>query len=204
MLAFTALLPIVLAAGSLAMPAVMSARQDSCTALGAGASSSLTYNFQLEGVDPSASNNATGAVLALVNDDSNDGFWFLKNATGDFSGWKLNNGALIPSPSSNNGGLVGSEMTVPVGSIVEFAVTNNGSANASAGQTPYCAVVINLNVRSDAGGHATLAVNGDANSFSVCQTPSLAWVLVYSASIDNNGAYTYSSCAKQNVHLVQA
>ena len=64
-----------------------------------------------------------------------------QNATGDFSGWKLNNGALIPNPSSPNGGLVGSDMSVAAGSIVEFAVTNNGSANAAAGQTPYCAVV---------------------------------------------------------------
>ena len=72
------LLPIALAASSLAMPATLSVRQDSCTALGVGATSSLTYNFQLEVVDPSAADSATGAVLALVNGDSNDGLWFLK------------------------------------------------------------------------------------------------------------------------------
>ncbi|KZT66889.1 hypothetical protein DAEQUDRAFT_739662 [Daedalea quercina L-15889] len=200
MFAFAAL-PVALAVGAFAMPAALSARQDPCNALGAGASSSLTYNFQLEVVDQSAADSATGAVLALVNSDSNDGLWSLKeihqNATGDFASWTLNGGALIPTPSSSNSGLVGSDMSVPAGSIVEFAVTNNGSANAAAGQTPYCAV-------SDADGHATLAVNGDANSFSVCQTPGLAWVLVYNASNDNNGAYTYDSCTKQNVHLVQA
>ena len=72
------LLPIALAASSLAMPATLSVRQDSCTALGVDATSSLTYNFQLEVVDPSAADSATGAVLALVNGDSNDGLWFLK------------------------------------------------------------------------------------------------------------------------------
>ncbi|TFY50720.1 hypothetical protein EVJ58_g10920 [Rhodofomes roseus] len=196
----SAVISIALAAGALAVPAALSARQDPCNALGAGSSSSLTYNFQLEVVDPSAQDSATGAVLALVDSES-DGLWWLKeihqNATGDFNGWQLNGGALIPQLSSTTQGLVGSDMPVGAGSIVEFAVTNNGSANAGAGQTPYCAV-------SDADGDATIAVNGDANSFSVCQTPSLAWVLVYSASGDNDGAYAYDTCTAQKVHAVRA
>ncbi|KAH9917768.1 uncharacterized protein B0H18DRAFT_883420 [Fomitopsis serialis] len=197
MFAFT-VLPVALAASALAMPAVLNARQDPCTALGVGPTSSLDYNFKLTVINPSVTNDPTytGAPLALVSGDSN-GLWWLKTASGDFSGWTLEKGALIPTPSSPDTGLVGSDMPVSAGSIVEFAVTNNGSANAGAGQTPYCAV-------SDAGGNATLTVNGDGNSFSVCQTPSLAWVLVYSASSDNGGAYTYESCTKQPVHLVQA
>ena len=38
-----------------------------------GATSSLTYNFQLEVVVPSAADSATDAVLALIKGDSNDG-----------------------------------------------------------------------------------------------------------------------------------
>ena len=43
-------------------------------------------------------------------------------------------------------------------------------------------------------GHATLVVNGDANLFSVYQSPSLANDLMYSESNDNIGPYARSSC----------
>ncbi|KAH9840729.1 uncharacterized protein C8Q71DRAFT_701738 [Rhodofomes roseus] len=199
MFAFTLL---AFASGAFAMPAALSTRQDPCNALGVGSTSSLAYNFKLTVIDPSVTYDPTytGAPLALVSGDS-DGLWWLKEihqtASGVFSGWTLEGGALIPEPRSPNGGLVGSDMSVAEGSIVEFAVTNNGSANAGAGQTPYCAV-------TDAGGNATLTVNGDGNSFSVCQTPSLDWILVYSASSDNSGAYTLGSCTKQQVYLIRA
>ncbi|KAH9919684.1 uncharacterized protein B0H18DRAFT_1213683 [Fomitopsis serialis] len=124
----------------------------------------------LEVVDPSAADDATGAVLALVNGDQNGNWWLEEihqNYTGEFSGWSLNGGALTPIASSTN-----------------------------SGTTPYCAV-------RDADGHATLAVNGVSNSFAVCQSGNTN-VLVYSASADNNGAYTFDSCTVQNVHLVQA
>ncbi|TFY52989.1 hypothetical protein EVJ58_g9700 [Rhodofomes roseus] len=198
----SATLPAALVAGVLASPAAaaLSARQDPCTALGAGASSSLTYTFQLEVANASATDSAASGTLALMN-GSSDGLWWLKeiqqNSTGTFSGWTLQSGALIPTPSSNDSGLVGSDMPVPLGSIIQFAVTNNGSANAGAGQTPYCAV-------SDAGGQAALAVNGDANSFAVCQAPSLDWVLVYAASSDNNGTYTFDTCEQHYIYLTQA
>ncbi|TFY60758.1 hypothetical protein EVJ58_g4947 [Rhodofomes roseus] len=73
----SAVISIALAAGALAVPAALSARQDPCNALRAGSSSSVTYNFQLEVTEPSAQDSITGAVLVLVNGDS-DGLWWLK------------------------------------------------------------------------------------------------------------------------------
>ncbi|KAH9840779.1 uncharacterized protein C8Q71DRAFT_854647 [Rhodofomes roseus] len=199
MFAFIAL-PVALAAGSFAMPAALSARQDPCTALGAGAASTLSYNFQLEVVDPSAAEGATGTVLALVNGDSTTGNWWLKeihqNSTGDFSSWTLNGGALIPTPSSSNADTVGSDMAVNAGDALEFAVTTKGAANAAAGQTPYCAV-------SNADGHATLTVNSVSDEFFVCQASTSEYVLAFSPSASSS-VYDYSTCTKQLVHLVPA
>ncbi|KAH9929148.1 uncharacterized protein B0H18DRAFT_1209910 [Fomitopsis serialis] len=179
------------------MPAALSARQDACTALGAGASNSLTYNSSWRLSTPLRRTTRL-ALCSLSSGDQNG-----NGGSGDSPElhWRIlwldaqrrraHTDRQLDEQRRRRKRLVRCD-----GSIVEFAVTNNGSGNAAAGQTPYCAV-------SDAGGHATLAVNGDANSFAVCQSGT-ASVLVYSAVADNGGAYTFDSCNVQTVHLVQA
>ncbi|KAH9840781.1 uncharacterized protein C8Q71DRAFT_904843 [Rhodofomes roseus] len=195
-----ALLSLALAAGAFAVPAALSTRQSPCDGLGPGSSDSLAYEFILTVVDPSTGDGATGPSLALLQGP--DSIWWLQetfqSTTEDFSSWNLQNGALIPNPSSNGVGLVGNDFSVPPASIVEFAVTTKGAGNGQAGKTPYCVV-------TDSEGYATLAVNGNTQGFAMCYTPGdAAYVLVYEPSADNNGAYDFSTCTSQKVQLLKA
>ncbi|KZT66891.1 hypothetical protein DAEQUDRAFT_739664 [Daedalea quercina L-15889] len=201
----SAFFSLTLAASFFAVPAALTARQDpsqGCQSV-VGGLNTLAYDFTLSVVDPSASGaNATGPTMYLVETPEGEGVWWLQRVVDpstpiDFLSWKLFKSSLIPNPSSSSVGLAGSDFAVPTGSIVEFSVTNNGSGNASAGRTPYC-------VMTDSEGDAILAVNGDTQSFAVCETPSEAQVLVYTPTSDNDGAYDYSTCTSQKVQLVQA
>lgn len=197
MFAFS-MLSVVLAASSFAMPAALTARQNPCSILGEGATDTLTYDFRLATVGVSDAGVWSVTKLAFLQSESSDN-WVLRetweNNTGIFPSWKLQHGELIPNTGPNSAGLAGSDFAVSPASIVEFAVTNNGSGNANAGYTPYCVV-------PDAQGNTTLAANNNTQGFAVCETRDLEWVVVYEPSSDNNGTYDVTTCSSQKVQLI--
>ncbi|KAH9833318.1 uncharacterized protein C8Q71DRAFT_713219 [Rhodofomes roseus] len=194
-------LPLALAAGSLAMPM---ARQNSCTNLGAGATASLTYNFTLSAVSPTAADSATGTNLLVTPGPAGTSgeavdYWlstFSGTGSSNFPTFTLEDGALIPQPNAANQDYVAWDTTVEAGKYIDFTVTDAifGGSNEA---TPYCAV-------SDASGFVTLAANGVSNGFSLCATTNDNYVLVFQASSTNDGSYQYNTCQPQNIHLVQA
>ncbi|TFY67997.1 hypothetical protein EVJ58_g1295 [Rhodofomes roseus] len=192
---FASTLILALVSSTLALPSTLNTRSNPCTAI--GATDSLNYKFTLETVAPSAPSGVTGPKLALLSGAPNGLSWLQEvhsANTGIFDSWTLQSGGLIPGSTSQGSASVGSDLSVAPGSIVEFSVTERGAAvDAASGQTPYCAA-------SDAANHATLAVNGDANSFAICMTPSLAWVLVYKPTLSS--AYKYNSCIPRVIHMV--
>lgn len=79
------LTPIALVVAANALPA-LSTRQNPCNALGAGSSSSLSYNFTLAALDVNSIDNSTGTALALTTGPP--------GTSGEASTWWLSVGRL--------------------------------------------------------------------------------------------------------------
>ncbi|EED78540.1 predicted protein [Postia placenta Mad-698-R] len=192
------LTPIALAVAANALPA-LSTCQNPCNVLGAGSSSSLSYNFTLAALDVNSIDNSTGTALALTTGppgtSGEASTWWLSTGSGsEFPTFSLSSGILRPNPDAAESQLITHDMSVLSGEAVEFMVMQASSRVTNA--VNYCAV-------SDADNIATIALNGDANSFSLCEMTGSVYMLVYKVSVTNDGSYEYDTCVPKRVQAIQ-
>ncbi|KZT66901.1 hypothetical protein DAEQUDRAFT_767581 [Daedalea quercina L-15889] len=202
MFVFASLLSLFAASVS-AMP-TLSIRQNgaSCTGLADGSTDSPLYNFTLAAYNTTSSNtNSTGAPLVLGWGPAGTSPAASERAISTYAAWHsdewpyftLSDGALYPVPGPDESGLGAYDFEVAPGQEVAFYVTTHESNPEPA--LIYCAAAHD--------GYLVLAVNNDADHFSLCQATS-SWsntVLVYEASA-NNTNYNYSTCYPVQVNII--
>ncbi|KAI8995225.1 hypothetical protein BD414DRAFT_513051 [Trametes punicea] len=187
----------------MALPAVKFPRTTPgpwCDGLGGGAFDEAT-GFTLAAWNTTGTNtNSTGAPLIVASAGSIDGADFWQVAT-----WaSYPYGVQYPSISLVNGTLVieGPNATPAQASAVgegdSLAFVSRDTANPSQGAQIYCAVA-DIDPAGSGTGHPFLAVNGDTDSFSLCQ--STFENVVYYKPLADHG-YDYDSCYPVRVQLI--
>ncbi|OSD00304.1 hypothetical protein PYCCODRAFT_695093 [Trametes coccinea BRFM310] len=204
MLAFSVLAVALTAATStLAHPTVKLPRAAPgpwCNGLGAGAFDEA-FNFTIGAYNATGTNtNSTGAPIVVNSAGAIDGasFWHL----GTWAQYPY--GLEYPSISLINGTLVidgegatpAQATSVDAGNSLEWVARN--SAEPKAGAQIYCAVA-DTDPNGGGTGHPFLAVNGDTDSFSLCQT-TFENVVYYKAAPDRG--YDYDSCYPVKLQLI--
>ncbi|KAH9895827.1 hypothetical protein C8Q73DRAFT_453470 [Cubamyces lactineus] len=200
MFAFTALAVALTATSTMAMPAKRAEPGPWCNGLGAGAFDEVP-SFTLAAYNATGPNaNSTGAPLVLGTAGAIDGaeFWhFITEASwpyaNTYTSISLVNGTLIPN---GEGTTPAQATTVDAGNSLEFVARN--SAEPSKGAQIYCAVA-DTDPAGHGTGHPFLAVNGDTDSFSLCQS-TFENVVWYKAA--PNRGYDYDSCYPVKVQLI--
>ncbi|EPT02257.1 hypothetical protein FOMPIDRAFT_1015350 [Fomitopsis schrenkii] len=206
MLDLASLLALLVATAS-AIPRLPVRQQGASFAgLADGSTDSPLYNFTLAAVNTTLPNtNSTGAPLVLGWGPSGTSAAASAWAISTYAAWQsnewpyftLSDGALYPIPGHNEHGLGAYDHEVASGDEVTFWVTVEQS-----NPTPdpiYCAAA------NDDQEYAVLAVNNDADHFSLCEAttswPKLNTVLVYEAA-DSNRNYNYSTCYLVQVNII--
>ncbi|KAI0643247.1 hypothetical protein C8Q79DRAFT_1002500 [Trametes meyenii] len=169
-----------------------------CDGLGGGAFDGV-HNFTLAAWNTSLPNaNNTGAPLVLATAGAIPGAELRQLATyasfpfDDYPTFSLVNGTLIPQ-----GGSTPAQATiVQDGSSLGFLQTV--SAEPTKGSQIYCAVA-DLDPAGHGTGHPFLAVNGDTDSFSLCQTGAQNVVFYKPAA---EGREDFASCYPVKVQLI--
>ncbi|KAI9058911.1 hypothetical protein FKP32DRAFT_1596783 [Trametes sanguinea] len=187
---------ITAAASTMAHPMARASSNPACDGLGAGAFDTAS-SFTIGAINTTLPNaNITGAPI-VVNS---------AGATKDASFWHLGTWAQYPSPlqytsiSLVNGTLIidgdgatpAQATTVDAGNSLEWF--SRSTAVPSEGAQIYCAVSPPGNQ-----GSPILAVNGDTDSFSLCQT-SFENVVYYKAAPDRG--YDFDSCYPVKLQLI--
>ncbi|KAI0329508.1 hypothetical protein GY45DRAFT_1324954 [Cubamyces sp. BRFM 1775] len=187
MLAFAALAAALSASSAMATPLKRATPGPSCDGLGSGAFDTSS-SFTLAAYNTTGPNaNSTGAPLVLgtagVVQQTQIWHFITEESWGSYPitypTVSLQNGTLI---LHSDGATPTQATTVDAGNSLEFVART--SADPSAGAQIYCAV------QGDAG-LPLLAVNNDADSFSLCQT-TFENVVYYKAAPDRG--YDFDSC----------
>ncbi|KZT01896.1 uncharacterized protein LAESUDRAFT_815652 [Laetiporus sulphureus 93-53] len=192
----------LLAGSSLALPTLQSRwnTSASCVGLPDGSTASPSYNFTLAAYNLTQSNaNDTGVPLVLAwgppGTSPAASEWVISTyeswGSNQWPYFTLTDGGLYPQPSSSENGLGAYDFAVNEGDEVHFIVTI-AESNPTVAEI-YCAA-------DESEDYAVLAVNNDADNFSLC----LAGTqnnLVYAPST-NNTLYTYDSCYPVRVYLL--
>ncbi|KAH9921909.1 uncharacterized protein B0H18DRAFT_1019793 [Fomitopsis serialis] len=188
MFAFGAIATLFTASVS-AIPA-LNTRQTgaSCAGFGSGSTDTPTYNFTLTAHNTTLPNtNSTGAPLVLG--------WGPPGTSSEASYWAISTYAEWHSNQWPYFSLEAYDYDIASGAEVGFIVLPTDPGR----DVPkiYCAAL-----RDD---YVMLAVNNDADSFSLCQAvpdPRPNNVLVYQANADNSQTYDYSTCYGVDVYLI--
>ncbi|KZT67945.1 hypothetical protein DAEQUDRAFT_728460 [Daedalea quercina L-15889] len=177
----------------------------SCAGFGSGSTDSPGYNFTLTAHNTTLPNtNSTGVPLILGwgppgQTSTEASIWAISTYaewhSNEWPSFSLSSGALYPNPGPDEQGLGAYDYDIAPGAEVGFYVlpADPGRQNPEI----YCAAL-----RDD---DVMLAVNNDADSFSLCQAvpdPYPSNVLVYTADASNSAVYDYNTCYAVQVHLI--
>ncbi|KAH9831571.1 uncharacterized protein C8Q71DRAFT_726759 [Rhodofomes roseus] len=192
------------AASASAVPA-LNTRQTgaSCAGLSSGSTDTPAYNFTLTALNTTLPNtNATGAPLVLgwgpAGSSPASSDWVISTYaewhSNEWPYFSLQSGALYPIPGPDEEGLGAYDYDIASGAAIGFYVlpAESGRDNPEI----YCAASRN--------GNTLLAVNNDADSFSLCQAvpnPYPNNILVWQAKADNSDVYDFSTCYGVQVFL---
>ncbi|KAI0364639.1 hypothetical protein BV20DRAFT_974203 [Pilatotrama ljubarskyi] len=156
-----------------------------CDGLGAGAFDDVSH-VTLAALNTTLPNaNSTGTPLVLATGGAFAGIEIRRFGTwasfgaNDYPSFSLVNGTIV----LNDGPKPARAVQVQDASELSFVTSTNGSPiNPLDGAQIYCGVA-----NPDPTGYATLAVNGDADSFSICRE-TYQQVVIYKAAADRNEA----------------
>ncbi|OSX66065.1 hypothetical protein POSPLADRAFT_1052745 [Postia placenta MAD-698-R-SB12] len=206
----SAFIAFALAASVLAIPTLFEARQNNpCAGFASGSTDTPGYNFTLHAVPVGASANDTGELLVFgygPEGGSSPAAGLLALTTEASWGqnqWpfsSMQNGSVYPQPGPQEQGLYAYSNGANAGQEVIFVDTTAQEdifTLTSVGAGSFCAALVDDVV--------ALAVNGDTNSFSLCNATS-NWVegqvnVVYSP-VANNTDYIYDTCSPVRVELI--
>ncbi|KAI0349373.1 hypothetical protein OH77DRAFT_1415131 [Trametes cingulata] len=177
----------------MAFPAAKLPRADSvgpwCDGLGAGAFDTWS-GLTLAALNTTGANtNSTGAPLVLATGGFFNNIEMRRFATwasfgaNDYSSFSLANGTIV----LNGGPKPAQAVQVQDASELNFITKSNSDpADPLAGAQIYCGVA-KTDPAGSVTGYPTLAVNGDASSFSICKEGTQE-VVIYKAEADRNEA----------------
>ncbi|KAH9921904.1 uncharacterized protein B0H18DRAFT_1121199 [Fomitopsis serialis] len=195
---------VALFAASVSAIPALNTRQTgaSCAGFGSGSTDTPTYNFTLTAYNTTLPNtNSSGAPLVLgwgpPGTSPEASYWAISTYaewhSNDWPYFSLEGGAIYPNPGPDEQGLGAYDYDIASGAEVGFLVLPTEPGR----DVPkiYCAALRN--------GDVLLAVNNDADSFSLCQSvPNTSNVLVYQANSNNSDYYDYSTCYGVDVFVI--
>ncbi|KAI9058927.1 hypothetical protein FKP32DRAFT_1596802 [Trametes sanguinea] len=194
----TIALGLVAATSTMANPMARASSHPACNGLGPGAMDT-TGNFTLGAINTTLPNaNTTGAPIVVVIggayiliDTYQLGTWAQYSYPLFYPNLALQNGTIIISGDSANA-KPAQAGNVFAGNPPQWAVRVNGTLNPADGAQVYCAVPSSTT-------NALLAVNGDTDSFSLCQSAFGENVVYYKAAPGHN--YDFDSCYPVKLQL---